>query len=365
MTQITSESSDRALPQLSPGYLMAPFGWAAKPLAALLEADRSLYPALFILSRQRMHLIAFALAHCSGETDAAFARLIIAGAPRAVVDAVLGHRPAGLSRALAHLPVGVLPQASYRHLIELLDQPATAKLIYHLDSVEGEYVDLLHSVPASLRRIVVATIDDRRLRPEGLVDGLRFLVARGAAPSFEALVADLAAIRQPAQFVARIRNLVQRLPLPDFIPPVKVSGSRRLDSVAEICRLAKRWKNCLADCYLDAVNDVRAAVYFWPHGETPAACVVNRHGRLGWGLADAKGPENAELPLARLQEIHCAFAAAGIPKESAIEAIEHAAHSVTTSRRARRRRRRNEMPPWELEEIYEEYGQEIEALEAA
>ena len=31
---------------------MAPFGWAAKPLAAMLEADRSLYSALFTLSRR-------------------------------------------------------------------------------------------------------------------------------------------------------------------------------------------------------------------------------------------------------------------------------------------------------------------------
>jgi len=40
---------------------MAPFGWAAKPLAVMLEADPSLYWALFTLSRRRMHLIALAL----------------------------------------------------------------------------------------------------------------------------------------------------------------------------------------------------------------------------------------------------------------------------------------------------------------
>ena len=31
------------------------------------------------------------------------------------------------------------------------------------------------------------------------------------------------------------------------MPPAKVGGARRLDDVAEICRLAKRWKNCLAE----------------------------------------------------------------------------------------------------------------------
>jgi hypothetical protein len=138
---------------------------------------------------------------------------------------------------MGHLPVGVLPRTSYRQLIELLETPATAKLLYHLDSIQEEYVGLPHSIPTPLRRIAAGAIGDLCIKPDGLVDGLRFLAARGAAPSFDALVADLAAIRQPAQFLARIGNLVQQLPLPESLPAIKVGGARRLDGVAEICRL--------------------------------------------------------------------------------------------------------------------------------
>lgn len=359
MTQITNENSDEVIPQRSPGYLMAPFGWAAKPLAALLEADRSLYLALFAIGRQRMHLIALALTHWRGEVDAAFARLVVCGTLPAVLDTVLGRRPDGLKRALGHLPVGVLPRESYRHLIELLEEPATAKLICHRDSLQAEYLGLLHSIPAPMRCIAAGAIGDLRIKPEGFVDGLRFLAARGVAPSFDALVANLAAIRQPAQFAARIGKLVLQLSLPESMPPVKVEGARRLDGVAEICRLAKRWKNCLAGGYLDAVNDGRAAVYFWPHAQAPAACVVIRHGRLGWALGDAKGPENAELPSARLQEIYCAFAAVGIPTEATLEAIEHAAHCVRLREHRHHRRRRH------IGEEYEEMYEDLEAFEAA
>jgi hypothetical protein len=323
-----------------------------------LEADASLYSALFTLSRPRMHLIALALAYWPGEIDAPFARLLILGAPPAVLDAVLGRRPNGLKRALGHLPVGVLPRASYRQLIELLENPATAKSIYHLDSLEEEYLGLLHSIPAPLRRIAARAIDDLRVKPEGFTDGLRILAARGAASSFEALVADLAAIRQPMQFLARIDKLVQQLPLPELMPPVTVGGARRLDDIGEICRLAKRWKNCLAYCYLDAVNECRSAIYLWPHTRAPAVCVVNRHGRLGWALEEAKGPENADLPAARLEEICRAFAAAGIPKESAIEALEQAASRRWLRQHEARRRRRDAA---DLEEIIEQFEQ----LEAA
>ena len=260
------------------GYLMAPFGWATKPVLALLEADPSLYRALFTLNRQRMHLIALALAHWPGETDPSWARLLLSGAPAAVLDVILGRRPAGLKRALGRLPVSVLPLESYRHLIELLDDPAVAKLIYHVESLTGDCICLLHDVPAPLRRIVARAIDDSLLNPTGLMDGLRFLASRGAAPSFDALVAELGAFRQPVQMTAHLAKLVRQLPLPEPIPPAVVGDARRLDSGTELRKLAKRWKNCLAGFYLDAVDNGRAAVYFWPHAETPGGLP----GRPSW-----------------------------------------------------------------------------------
>jgi hypothetical protein len=356
--QVANEIPDSAAAQRPPGYLMAPFGWAAKPLAAMLEADRSLYPALFTLSRRRLHLIALALAHWPGHIDAQFARLVIGGPRTAVLDAVLGRRPFGLKRALGHLRVRVLAQASYRHLIELLEEPATAALICFADPLWDGYIGLLYTVPTPLRRIVARSAARDFIRPQGLMDGLRFLAARGAAPSFDALVADLAAIRQPTQFIARISNLVEQLPLPEALPPHLVGEARRLDDTAEIRRLAKRWKNCLADCYLDAVNDGRSAVYLWPHAQTPAACVVTRHGRLGWALEAPKGPENAELPPARLEEICRAFAVVDIPREAAIEALEHAARARSLRPHGMRHRRGRDAG-------YEEMYEDAQAYEAA
>src|SRR5947207_11132333 len=98
-----------------------------------------------------------------------------------------------------------------------------------------------------------------------------------------------------------------------------LAGSTELPKIR---RLAKRWNNCLAEIYVDAVNNGQSAIYIWPHRGTPAVCLVTRHGRLGWALESAKGPENADLPPKRLAEIYGAFAEVGIPTESAIEALE-------------------------------------------
>jgi hypothetical protein len=68
------------------------------------------------------------LAHWPGEAEPSFARLLLGGAPAAVLDGILGRRPAGLKRALDRLPVSVLLPESYRHLIELLDEPAIRQI---------------------------------------------------------------------------------------------------------------------------------------------------------------------------------------------------------------------------------------------
>jgi hypothetical protein len=210
------------------------------------------------------------LAHWPGEAEPSFARLL-GGAPAAVLDGILGRRPAGLKRALDRLPVSVLLPESYRHLIELLDEPAIAKFIYHIELLTDDCICFLYDVPAPLRRIVALAVDGSLLNPKGLMDGLRFLASRGAASSFDALVAELSAIRQPAQMMADLGKLVQQLPLPEPIPPVVVVGARRLDSGTELRGLAKRWNNCLAGLYLDAVDNGRAAVYLWFDAESPAA----------------------------------------------------------------------------------------------
>jgi len=318
MPHIKNELSNIA--RRSPGYLLAPFSWAAEPIAAVLEADPSLYPSLFTLTRERMHLIALALAHRHDEMDAPLAWLIIEGATSQVFDAVLGRRPVGLKRALAHLPHTVMPPDAYRSLIELLADRASAKLIHHAEMLDESIIKVMFDVPKPLRRLLSPAGPDYFLM-EGLTDGLRILAARGAASSFDTLVADLARTTEAAQFLARIREMARTLPLPDFVPPPKIGAANRLDSVAQICRLAKRWKNCMT-MHIQSVNDGKEALYLWPHETAPAACQVVRYGRLGWFLEQVKGPNNANLPPDRLEEIQTVFAAAGMPPSSTISAIE-------------------------------------------
>ena len=77
-------------------------------------------------------------------------------------------------------------------------------------------------------------------------DGLQLLADRTGL-AFDPLAKEIGALDHPHQVAAKIRQLVDGLPLPATFPPVEIGGFRRLDAVAEIRDLAKTWQNCLAD----------------------------------------------------------------------------------------------------------------------
>ena len=153
------------------------------------------------------------------------------------------------------------------------------------------------------------------------VKGCLSLITRGAADSFEELVCTLASAKRPEQFLGKIRSVCDSLPLPEAMPSVQIGLARRLDSVSEIQVLASRWQNCLRD-YIPSVNSGRCAIYVLDNQATPAACMVRRHGRLGWFLDDVKGPRNAEIGTQDLEIIFQSFAEAKVPQASMIEAVE-------------------------------------------
>jgi hypothetical protein len=64
MTQdVDKITSFEVTSRYTPGHLLAPFGWAADALAAMVEAEPTLLFHLFELDSTRMHLIALAIAH--------------------------------------------------------------------------------------------------------------------------------------------------------------------------------------------------------------------------------------------------------------------------------------------------------------
>jgi hypothetical protein len=104
MTHVASAASHRQSTRRLPGFLLSPFGWAAEPLAVMVNAEPTLLADLFEMSQSRMHLIALALAHLEPPLPPEIGRLLTHGSPRQVLEQVLGHCPVGIRRALHRLP---------------------------------------------------------------------------------------------------------------------------------------------------------------------------------------------------------------------------------------------------------------------
>jgi hypothetical protein len=343
MTQTAYDfSATRSAVSRPLGFLLAPFGWAKQPLVQLLQQETSLLADLIHLSRIRMHLIALALAHTEGAISPELAPILFRGCAGDILDATIGHRPTGLKRVIRCLPREVLQAENYRRLVPLLADPAASKLLYHAFEIDDATIKIVDGMPIELRSLVF-TMQTWFRGMESLGDGLHWLVRRGAAPNFDVLVADLAHVRQPEQLIARIRSLIEALPLPDALPPIQVEHARRLDYASELRKLAKRWRNCLDD-YVWRVDGGDCAIYLWQRAGTEAVCAVRRRGRLGWFLGDVKGPRNSEIDPPHLDAIKTAFDDAGMPSCSVIRAVEDIVE-LAGARRLRRRPRRQVQPP--------------------
>jgi hypothetical protein len=197
----------------------------------------------------------------------------------------------------------------------------SAKVLHHAAKIDDLTIAVLADLPKPLRRLLLLAVSDWPRKLNGLADGLRFLVSRGVASNLDEMVAKLATMTAWPQLAAVVQLWVNSLPLPAMIPPPTVGLARRLDRVDELASLARAWRNCLSD-YRSAIDGGSCAVYLWQDAEKPAACLVWRHGRLGWFLDEVRDPRNADIEPEQRAIIDTAFAEVGVPTSRVALAIE-------------------------------------------
>ena len=91
-----------------PGFLLEPLGWVQDRLSQAIAVEPRLVELLFNLDHARMHLIALALAHMSGEVTPDLTLILLQGSKKTVLNFSVGYRPVGIGRALRRLPPKVL-----------------------------------------------------------------------------------------------------------------------------------------------------------------------------------------------------------------------------------------------------------------
>ena len=331
-----------------PGFLLEPFKWAIPKLISMLVHQPEYLSDLVHLSRTRMHLVGIALAHAEGTSGSELVEVLFRGSAEAILDATVGHRPSGLKRAVSVMPSFLMEAESYRGLVRLLAEPDAARLIYHTFEIRDSTIKAMNDIPAPLRPVVFSmheNIGDM----SSFSKGLRCISMRSGKLSFDQLVSELARARQPKQLLAKLKSIVESLPLPDALPPARVEHAERIDSGRQLRELGKKWGNCL-ESYVWNVEHGQCAIYLWRDPGLHAACSVTRSGRLGWFLDEVKGPENTDLEPQDHDKILSAFEVVQIPSESVISSVAQiiANDNLTWRPRRRRRRIRGLRPPVEM-----------------
>lgn len=314
-------SSDNVIRHMKPGHLLDPFGWAAGALTGIVAAKPHLLVDLLAIDCQRMHLIALALANLESEVTLALAELLMRGSVRAVMEHIPTSDPDSMEQVLGrHFPSSVLERKSYQRLVALTADDSASHFLQNADYVSDFIISALHGLPPVLRNACVVNALDPVELEYGFSDGLHFLVSRGAAHSFEALVSELAAISEEERLVSRIGELVETLPLPTEFPPPQIQKARRIDWPTEIRSLSDTWNNGLAD-HVEEINAGTCALYLWEDGDLSASCSVTRCGRLGWFLNHVSGPQNSRINPQQHTRIRAAFDQVGFPPLHVVAAI--------------------------------------------
>jgi hypothetical protein len=314
-------SSEIATRHIQPGCLLGPFGWVADALLGIVAAKPHLIIDLLAINCQRIHLIALTLANLESEVTPELAELLMRGSVREIT----GHIPmldSGIIEQVLgrHFPSSVLERRNYQRLVPLLADSNASCFLQSADYVSDFIINTLHELPPLLRNASVINALDPVELEYGFADGLRFLVSRGVAPCFDALVSELASISEEERLCSRIAELVETLPLPTEFPPPQVQKARRVDSPPEIRSLSKTWGIGLAD-HIQEINAGTCALYLWEDGDFSASCSVTRCERLGWFLNEIRGPRNSEIDGRQRGQIRSAFDQGGFPSTHAVAAI--------------------------------------------
>jgi hypothetical protein len=249
------------------------------------------------------------------------AELLMRGSVRSVVEHIPMLDPSIIEQVLGrYFPSSVLERKSYRRLVALTGDDNASRFLQNTDYVSDLIINTLHGLPPLLRSASVINALDPVELEYGFADGLRFLVSRGAAPSFEALVSELASISEEERLCSRIAELVETLPLPTEFPAPQIQKARRVDTPTEIRSLSKTWGIDRAD-HIQGINAGTCALYLWEDDDFKASCAVTRCERLGWFLNEIRGPGNSAIDDRQRAQVRSAFDQAGFPSTHTIAAI--------------------------------------------
>lgn len=270
------------------------FGIHAVPIRHLVEDDPAFAGFILGLDRAGIHYLSLAVSYHVPDSRAG--RIDLALALRTLsrgkaLERVLRRRPPpGLVKLLGRLGSAPLPASHYRSLVALLDEPRARKVLTHASSIGRRLLDGLAHLPPALRIPRLAHLAGRSNECKQIDYALA--VARRWRPDLDdaALRTSLKAVREGDDINRWLEHILTRRPF--ATPPW--NGDDQLHPIRdrrELWRVAQRFQNCLAECYLLDATLGRRFYYLW-EGEEPCVVEIVPDGLIGWRVGEIEGVGN-------------------------------------------------------------------------
>lgn len=294
----------------------------ATPLLAFIAGEFAasaahVWPAphadYFVLPAARRHAAAIALAGYAARSVAPsdLRRILTYERDTVVAEMLTGGPAPGLMRALAKAGETIWPRRAYRTFLELLQEPAAAEVLRHMDQVRPEAFDPLAALPPALRAAALLRAIPAERAAEDLALAFRLAVRMRGAEAAPRLArswtsgGDTSALFRRAVDDLTPDAFVPGQPAPALGPDFARIGTRR-----QLEQTALAMRNCLVD-HAQRIAEGRMAVFLWRFGDVEAAIALMRDA-AGWRLAEAKVADNNDLDEPRLRDLVARLDAVGV-----------------------------------------------------
>jgi hypothetical protein len=254
----------------------------------------------------RRHLVF--LAFTLGRDVASLRDTILARRVALAIAAAAPKAPAGLTRALTHIGEVAWPAEGYRKLLQLLADPAAAKVLRHAPAIEVQTVLRIAALPPALGGAAPIAIGLGPGAVEALQEAYAAVRFRAGQAAADRAAARWARARSAKALMAAVKD--DLFPEPAKPPHPGTDRLRPLATKAALRAAARRYRNCLAELSLYAGSGW-SAYYEWV-GPPGAVLEVSRDAVFGWRLEQARLARNAPVPDALREEIISELALIGI-----------------------------------------------------
>ncbi|QQS14756.1 MAG: hypothetical protein IPK81_11720 [Rhodospirillales bacterium] len=174
----------------------------------LARADPSLAPRLLELDWPELHLLAFAMSRDWHRDRTAQVAASVGAPVRDVLKAFDLPDLPDLERFLRHLPREILPEADYRRMTSLLDDPRSADIVRDEIDIQPQWLRNVMDLPWKLLTVpIVAAVDDEPRGAERLLTWTERVAKRRGDPDTRFVVDRLRTARSARSLRGRISRL--------------------------------------------------------------------------------------------------------------------------------------------------------------